>query len=65
MYEHDAKSNVPVIADQFNRSASMSEYTINLVTNRFFAAYLQGYIDGKENNDNTPAVLAGTCTKIN
>jgi len=44
--------------------ADLHEYRFDLDTNRFLAAYLHGYIDGKDNNNNTPAVLGGTCTKI-
>lgn len=46
-------------------TSSLSEYRFDLNTNRFLAAYLQGYVSGKDTNDDTPAVTAGVCTKIN
>lgn len=45
-------------------NSSLTEYQFNLETNRFLSAYLRGFVDGEDNNDNTPAVSAGTCTKI-
>jgi hypothetical protein len=41
-----------------------SEYQFNLKTNRFLSYYKFGYLEGKDNNDDTPAVSGGTCTKI-
>jgi hypothetical protein len=40
------------------------DYQFNLRTNRFLGAYLEGYVDGKDNNDDTPFVSGGTCSKI-
>jgi len=40
------------------------EYVFSLKTNRFLAAYFQGFIDG-DKTGNTPNIKAGTCTKIN
>ena len=37
------------------------DYRFNLENNRFL---LFGYFDGADNNENTPAVTGGTCTKI-
>lgn len=45
--------------------SSLSEYRFDLNANRFLGAYLQGYVNGKDTNDDTPAVTAGVCTKIN
>jgi hypothetical protein len=39
-------------------------YQFNLMNNRFTSYYLQGYVDGVDNNNNAPAVSGGTCTKI-
>jgi hypothetical protein len=39
-------------------------YRFNLKTNRFLKFYEEGYVDGKDNNDDTPAVTGGRCTKI-
>jgi hypothetical protein len=41
-----------------------SEYQFNLKNNRFLTYYKFGYLNGTDNNDNTPAVSGGTCTKI-
>ena len=42
-----------------------SDYQFNFENNRFLQGYLHGYVDGKDNNDDNPAVSAGVCTKIN
>jgi hypothetical protein len=58
-------SIVPVSQyDYFSCYADLSEHYFNLRTNRFLASYMVGFIDGKENNENTPSVSGGTCTKI-
>lgn len=44
--------------------ANLTDYVIGTETNRFLMIYGFGYVDGKENNDNTPSVTGGTCTKI-
>jgi hypothetical protein len=55
------------VADQY-RSFSCTtiayDYVFNLQTNRFLEIYVHGYVGGTDNNDNTPAVQGGTCTKI-
>lgn len=48
-----------------NCNSSITEYTFNLESNRFLAAYLVGYVGGDDNNDDTPSISGGTCTKIN
>jgi hypothetical protein len=48
----------------FTCFAGYSEYTVNVANNRYLKVYDIGYTDGKDNNDNTPAVSGGTCTKI-
>jgi hypothetical protein len=45
--------------------AGVSEYTFNPTANRFMKAYLLGYVSGTDNNDDTPAITIGVCTKIN
>ena len=45
-------------------TAGLSEHYFNLKSNRFLTSYMLGYIDGKDNDDNTPVVSGGTCTKI-
>jgi hypothetical protein len=32
--------------------------------NRFLMIYPEGYVKGEDNNDDTPSVIAGICTKI-
>jgi hypothetical protein len=44
--------------------ANVTFYKFNIRNNRFIAAYLHGYVDGADNNKNTPSVDGGTCTKI-
>jgi len=39
-------------------------YVFNPFTNRFFHIYTAGYISGLDNNDDTPYMAGGTCTKI-
>jgi hypothetical protein len=39
-------------------------YVFNPFTNRFFHIYTAGYIGGLDNNDDTPYIAGGTCTKI-
>jgi len=38
-------------------------YKFNLKTGRFIEAYLMGYTNGQDINDDTPLVSAGVCTK--
>ena len=37
---------------------------VNLETNRYLVLYPHGYIDGVDNNDNTPYAKVGTCTRF-
>jgi len=39
-------------------------YKFNLKAGRFVEAYLMGYINGRDTNEDTPMLSAGTCTKI-
>jgi hypothetical protein len=41
-----------------------TDYSFSIQTNRFLASYLVGFVGGEDNNDNTPSISAGTCTKI-
>jgi hypothetical protein len=45
-------------------SASLKDYVFNLKQGRFLAVYAVGYVNGFDNNDNTPAIDGGRCTKI-
>ena len=39
-------------------------YKFNLKAGRFVEAYLMGYINGRDTNEDTPMLSAGTCTKV-
>lgn len=49
---------------QFHCEAILMQYRFNLLNNRFLKAYLQGYVEGPDNNEDTPSISGGTCTKI-
>jgi hypothetical protein len=56
---------VPISQDDFiSCTAELSEHYFNLRSNRFLTSYMIGYTDGKDNDENTPSVSGGTCTKI-
>lgn len=62
----DAKSPVEVWGDgwlfcDFN----LTELRFNPSNNRFMTSYLIGYVDGDDNNENTPSISVGVCTKVN
>src|SRR5215831_3903158 len=40
------------------------DYKFNFESGRFVEAYLRGYLNGRNTNDDTPVVSAGVCTKI-
>lgn len=40
------------------------EFVFNINTKRFLQSYMVGYINGEDNNNNTPAVTIGTCGKF-
>lgn len=44
--------------------SALTRYAFNLQNLRFTSSYQYGYIDGKDNNDNTPSMTGGTCSKI-
>jgi len=39
-------------------------FVYSLETLRFLRSYLAGYIDGKDNNNNTPYIQIGTCSPL-
>lgn len=45
-------------------SARTYSFTFNIESNRFISVFLHGYVDGIDDNENTPMVSGGTCTKI-
>ena len=51
-------------SESFSCLGNLHEYMFNLRTGRFLATYLEGYLDGKDNNENNPAVEGGICTKF-
>jgi hypothetical protein len=64
-YAHTDQHAVPLMNNRLRCNASLGDYVFDFGSNRFLGAYLEGYTDGKDNNENTPSVSAGTCTKIN
>ncbi len=40
-------------------------WKMNLENGRFMSTYVLGYLDGIDNNDNTPSIEIGTCSRIN
>jgi hypothetical protein len=42
----------------------LHSYRFNFKTNRFLRMYPEGFVSGKDSNDDTPYVAGGTCTKI-
>lgn len=63
-YGGDTTPHVQIRDGYFYCSRNLTDYKFNLRTNRFVSSYMVGYIDGEDKNDNTPAITAGTCTKI-
>lgn len=49
----------------FRCTSSATEYHVNRANNRFLTVYAYGYVNGVDNNDDTPFVSGGKCTKIN
>jgi hypothetical protein len=62
--EHYGKLGVGDQYKSFSCTTAVHDYRFNFVTNRFLAIYAHGYVDGKDNDDNTPGIEGGTCTKI-
>jgi hypothetical protein len=44
-------------------ATALFEYKFNLKNNRFLRAYLVGYVNGMNENSDTPYVSGGTCIK--
>lgn len=40
------------------------EFIFNFKTKRFTKSYLVGYVNGDDNNENTPAVMIGSCSQL-
>jgi hypothetical protein len=45
-------------------ATALFEYKFNSKNNRFLRAYLAGYVNGMNENSDTPGVSGGTCTKM-
>jgi hypothetical protein len=53
-YAHTDKHAVPLMNNRLRCNASLVDYVFDFSSNRFLGAYLQGYTDGKNDNENTP-----------
>ncbi len=40
------------------------EFLFNPKTKRFLQTFIFGYIDGKDNNENTPSIIIGKCSPL-
>ena len=60
----EANSTTPFEGTDFRCHTFQANYSFNLENNRFLLAYLVGYVSGKD-DQKTPHIAAGTCTKIN
>ena len=66
----DFGSSIEEDCDEPNKVGSFrceiffGEFLVNLKTKRFLKSYLFGYIDGNDNNNNTPAVTIGKCSPL-
>jgi len=47
-----------------NVANGLFEYKVNFANYRFTKIYTSGYVNGADNNDNTPAISGGLCTKL-
>jgi hypothetical protein len=50
------------LANEMRCTTDFTEYWFNLKDNRFVAAYMSGYVDGRTHE--ASRIMAGTCTKI-
>ena len=42
----------------------LGEFKFNIKNRRYISTYIAGYIDGLNNNDNTPSIEIGVCSKL-
>ena len=54
-----------VMLGLLNCGAIAGDFTFNFDSHRYLKTYSHGYVSGTDNNDDTPFVAGGTCTKIN
>jgi hypothetical protein len=57
--------SVAVTNERVECTSTMTNYQCNLENNRFLGSYPHGYVDGIDNNEDTPPhVSGGKCMKI-
>jgi len=62
--QYPSKTVTVYESGNFRCYTAVTEYIFNVRTNRFLAISRVGYVGGEDNNDNTPSIQGGTCTKI-
>ena len=45
--------------DRVRCNANLTDYIFNLTMGRFLSVYVVGYLDGKDNNEDTPSISGG------
>ncbi len=64
----DGEGNSKIVSfNKFSRGQCKTgsmEYVFNLKTNSFLQIYSAGYKRGQDNNNDTPSISGGTCTKM-
>ncbi|MEM5473189.1 hypothetical protein WNZ14_15780 [Hoeflea sp. AS60] len=64
-WEEFRSALVPISNEGFFRCTSnVLDYTLNLDTMRYLAVFAYGFVDGRDNNNSTPSITAGKCSKI-
>jgi len=60
-------SSLSYISDQGSFSCRVigGDLNVNLLNGRFLQSYVWGYVDGADDNNNTPNIEIGTCSRIN
>jgi hypothetical protein len=49
----------------FSCNLTGGDLTVDLGTLRFLKSYTWGYVDGVDDNRNTPFIMVGTCSRVN
>lgn len=60
----DRGLNYISVTGEFSCMQFGGEWIMHIENLRFLQSYVWGYVDGRDNNENTPNVEIGTCTKI-
>lgn len=63
-YQADDDGLVATFGGMLNCNAGLSDYRVNLSNMRYTVAYHIGYVDGRDNTENTPSIMGGTCARI-